>query len=120
MKTKELHALIEACQLKISPSLCLSSRAQAHGFTQVKVLPHAIVERIQHQGGNGILYLGTISHHKGADLVFDAIQKAFPTAPPKVTFHGFPVDQEMAIRIGARGPLNRGEVWDALSNPMCL
>ena len=113
-RNQKLHQLIEGCQLKISPSRYLAKRAMAHGFSEIKVLPHALDERIPHQGGNGILYLGTISHHKGADLVAEAINVAFPHSPPKSMFFGLPVDPQMAAKIGAKPPLDRTAVWSAL------
>ena len=100
--------------LRFHPATFLASRAQAHGFTQVKVLPHATMNAFNTKEETASSISAPFHITKGRTWSLTPF-KSIPYRPPKVTFHGFPVDQEMAIRIGAWGPLNRGEVWDALS-----
>ena len=84
------------------------------GIDPVVHLPHGLDQTFPHIGGGGILFLGTISFHKGADLVYKAVQTAFPNQNYPLKIHGFPVHPHMAQAVKAKPPLSRDEVWGAL------
>jgi glycosyltransferase involved in cell wall biosynthesis len=113
-RNAQLKAFVNQCDLRLAPSRYLAERAMRNGIDETKHLPHGIDDRYEHVGGRGILFLGTLSFHKGADLVAQAISEAFPDGSIQSNFYGLPVDPGLAAEVNAKPPLERAQVWQAL------
>jgi hypothetical protein len=83
--------LANECERIISPSLFLMNLAQEQTWTNVECIRHGIPKTQSwnaHQGGHGLLFVGSMVHHKGPQLVEQAYLKAFPNESVAIEFVG--------------------------------
>ncbi len=106
--------------LRISPSAHLARLAERRGVGPVEVLPHGAAPGLPRVGGGPILYLGTISRHKGVDLVVRAWRAAFPGGAPALALHGAALEPEAALGHPIGPVLDRQGVARALSEARLL
>jgi glycosyltransferase involved in cell wall biosynthesis len=120
-RNASLAALLRAAELRIAPSRYLAGRAEGLGLGPVAVIPHGIPPLSgPRRGGGDLLFLGTISHHKGPDVVVEAWRAAVPDGTPGLRLHG-PVQDASAARGHHIGPvLDRAGVRAALSEAVAL
>ncbi|MBL8619076.1 MAG: glycosyltransferase [Deltaproteobacteria bacterium] len=118
-------ALAEAVRrvdLRLSPSAHLAAEAEALGLGPVELLPHGVDLPAGPSPAlrSGLLFLGTLSAHKGPDLVQAAWARAFPDGRPGLRFHGPPGDAA-GLRPALVGPpLDRAGVAAALRGAQAL
>ena len=83
--------LASECERIISPSSFLMNLAKEQTWTNVECITHGIPKTQHwntHQGGHGLLFVGSMVHHKGPQLVEQAYIKAFPHASVHIHFVG--------------------------------
>ncbi len=106
---------------RLAPSAWLARAAEAQGLGPVEHLPHGVAPGPPRLGGGGLLFLGTLAPHKGADLVADAWAQT-PGLPP-LQIVGPAVDRAYVDRLPAalvRPPLPPDQVPDALARARAL
>jgi len=106
---------------RISPSAHLAAEAEALGSGPVRVIPHGVElpPGPQPARRKGLIFLGSLSHHKGPDLVVAAWSLAFPAGDPPLRLHGPPGD--LRLPPGLVGPpLDRAGVAAALRGAEAL
>lgn len=89
-RNKQFKDLSERCRV-ISPSKFLQSQAHKQGWNTVQNIPHGLPKNRfwnTHVGGGGLLFVGSMVHHKGPQLVSAAYAKAFPTGEVPILFVG--------------------------------
>ena len=106
--------------VRIAPSRWLATQAEQQGMGPVTVIPHGVDGGLPRQGGGPFVYIGTIAHHKGPDLVVDAWNKAFHKHGPELLMHGPNTEPALIRNHPLSGPLNREEVWAVLSRATAL
>jgi glycosyltransferase involved in cell wall biosynthesis len=109
---------------RLAPSMWLAKEAERQGLGPVEVLGHGIAD-LPHADGppvrrHGFLFLGTISRHKGPDLVVEAWRRAFPNGSPGLRLHGAVVEPEAAIGHPVGPRLDRAGVADALRSAQAV
>jgi glycosyltransferase involved in cell wall biosynthesis len=117
-----LSAAVRRVDLRLSPSVHLAHEAEGLGLGPVEVLPHGVDLPVgpASEGRAGLLFLGTLSHHKGPDLVQAAWERAFPDGRPGLRLHGPPGDAA-GLRPALCGPpLDRAGVAAALRGAQAL
>lgn len=108
------------CRARVSPSAWLARRAEQEGLGPVDVIGHGAEPGLPRVGGGALLFLGTISWHKGADLVVQAWRRAFPRGSPGLAMHGPVLEPESALGHAVGPVLDRGGVAEALSRARAL
>lgn len=115
-----------ALDVRIAPSRFLAHAAEAAGTGPVDVVPHGVpptpaprVERAEVRDGP-FLFLGTVAHHKGPDLVLSAWRRAFPGGAPGLRICGPVADARLVRGHPLEGPLDRAGVEDALTRSRAL
>lgn len=107
-----------AAARRLSPSQWLANEAERQGLGPVGVLPHGIAELAPLEAipirRHGLLFLGTISRHKGPDLVVEAWRRAFPDGDPPLRLHGAIVEPDAACGHPVGPRLDRSAVARAL------
>lgn len=89
-RNKQFTQLSTRCKV-ISPSKFLQELAHHQGWTDVQNIPHGIANNPYwntHSGGGGLLFVGSMVHHKGPRLVSSAYQQAFPNGEVSILFVG--------------------------------
>jgi glycosyltransferase involved in cell wall biosynthesis len=115
--------------VRISPSTHLAIEAEARGLGPVEVIEHGIPHPPMNQRTNpspgpgprtGLVHLGTISAHKGTDLVVRAWRAACPSGQPGLRLHGTIIEPEAALGHPVGPVLQRPEVMAALAGARAL
>lgn len=120
-RNASLAALLHSAERRLSPSRYLAQRAEAMGAGAVAVVPHGIDLHPRRRTGDGdLLFLGTISHHKGPDLVVEAWRRAVPSGQPGLRLHGPVHDATVASNHPIGGVLDRDGVAQTLSESRAL
>jgi len=111
---------------RIAPSRHLAGAAEAAGVGPVDVVPHGVQPRPDLRAdraaasGGPFLFLGTVVHHKGPDLVLAAWRRAFPDGTPGLRICGPIADAQLVRGHPVEGPLDRAGVEDALHGSCAL
>ncbi|MFT5683387.1 MAG: glycosyltransferase involved in cell wall biosynthesis [Myxococcota bacterium] len=120
-RNASLAALLNSVDLRLAPSRYLAARAEAMGMGAVAVIPHGIAPmRGVRLGGGDLLFLGTVSPHKGPDVVVEAWRKAVPSGTPGLRIHGPVSDPDVALGHPVGPVLDRAGVASALSEARVL
>ena len=120
LRNQQVLAFYRSAALRISPSAHLARQAERHGLGPVEVLPHGVAAGRPRIGGGPILYLGTISRHKGVDLVVQAWREAFPGGAPALALHGAALEPDAALGHPIGAVLDREGVARALCEARLL
>ena len=89
-RNHEFRQLSKRCTI-VSPSKFLQTLALTQGWQSIQNIPHGLPKNKfwnSHIGGHGLLFVGSMVHHKGPHLVSRAYQKAFPTESVPIVFVG--------------------------------
>ena len=113
--------------LRIAPSRHLAALAEAQGLGPVHHIPHGLPDEghVSPERARVLpeeapfLFLGTIAHHKGPDLVVAAWRRAFPQGTPPLRLCG-PEAGGDSLGHPREGPLSRTEVAKALAGARAL
>jgi glycosyltransferase involved in cell wall biosynthesis len=122
-RDRAIRAFAARCAVRIAPSRWLARAAEAQGLGTVDVLPHGVdapelAPRTDDAPDAPFVFLGTLSPHKGPDLVVEAHRRSGLTRP--LHLYGPPgPDAAFAARFAAR-PLAQEEVWRALRGARAL
>jgi glycosyltransferase involved in cell wall biosynthesis len=124
-RNRALGELFRTAEARISPSQWLARAAEAQGLGPVDVVRHGVppgrpAPSSPRAGGGPLLFLGTIAHHKGPDLVAAAWRRAFPSGAPRLRIAGPILDTGLVTDHPLEGPLDRGEVRAALARASAL
>jgi len=120
-RNASLAALLHSADRRLAPSRYLAQRAESMGAGSVAVVPHGVDFRPRRRvGGGALLFLGTISHHKGPDLVVEAWRRAVPDGQPGLRLHGAVQDASAARGHAIGSLLDRDGVAAALSQARAL
>jgi glycosyltransferase involved in cell wall biosynthesis len=126
-RNQSFTQLAKECQQIISPSLFLMDLAKNQTWKNVRCISHGIAQTEHwnsHKGGHGLLFVGSMVHHKGPQLVEKAYRKAFPNAsvpiqfvgsgPIKVTLPHTPSISNQAVyeRLQKADALVMGSIWE--------
>jgi glycosyltransferase involved in cell wall biosynthesis len=107
--------------LRLAPSRFLADAAAAQGLGPVHTLSHGVpAAALPHQGGGGLLFLGTLARHKGPDLVVAAWRRAFPDGAVPLRFFGPMGEAGLVPDALWGGVLDRAGVAAALSQADAL
>ena len=116
-----------AAHRRLAPSAYLATAAEAAGLGPVHVVPHGVSaagpeasEEAQRPASAPFLFLGTVAHHKGPDLVVRAWRTAFPNGRPGLRLAGPVQDPALALGHPLEGPLDRSAVQAALRGARAL
>ena len=104
----------------IAPSQWLANKAEQQGMGPVTVIPHGVDGGLARQGGGPFVFIGTIAHHKGPDLVLQAWERAFQRRGPGLVLHGPITEPNLIQNYPLSGPLKREDVWAVLSRATAL
>lgn len=117
-----LMDFLHAADLRIAPSRYLAQRAESQGTGPVAVIPHGIPPLAAGEADTGdhLLFLGTISHHKGPDVVVEAWRRAIPDGSTGLRLHGPVSDPAMALGHPVGPILDRAGVATALASARAL
>lgn len=89
IRAAAMQRFFQSAALRLSPSRYLAARAQAHGLGPVQVHENgSSLQPRPRRGGGPLVFLGTLSPHKGPDLVLSAWRQAFPSGDPPLRFFG--------------------------------
>jgi glycosyltransferase involved in cell wall biosynthesis len=113
--------------VRIAPSKHLARLAEAQGLGPVQHIPHGLPEETwlsrrtaaSLPEGAPFLFLGTIAHHKGPDLVVAAWRLAFPQGDPPLRICG-PDAGGDCLGHSKEGALDRAGVAAALAGARAL
>lgn len=119
-RNAEVLAFYRAAALRISPSAHLAALAERQGLGPVEVLRHGVRPGLPRRGGGPVLYLGTVSRHKGVDLVVRAWRSAFPSGEPALRLHGPILEPDAALGHPVGPTLDRAGVAEALAEARLL
>lgn len=99
----------------VAPSSYLAHRAHEQKLPKPRLIRHGInvPTEVQHRGGNGFLFVGTLRPHKGPDLVAQAFKIAFPGSQD-LRFVGNG-DSALVRPFEALGPLSHIEVLQQIA-----
>ncbi len=120
LRNDAVTSFFRSCAVRVSPSAWLARRAEAEGLGPVEVIRHGVEPGPPHQGGGGLLFLGTVAWHKGPDLVVRAWREAFPGGTPPLTLHGPTLEPEAALGHPVGAALDREGVRAALAHADAL
>lgn len=116
-----MMAVLRQFGARIAPSAHLAAEAEAHGSGPVRVIPHGVELPAGPAPAQrrGLIFLGSLSKHKGPDLVVEAWARAFPAGDPPLRLHGPAGD--LRLPPGLVGPpLDRAGVAAALRGAQAL
>ncbi|MEC7984127.1 MAG: glycosyltransferase [Myxococcota bacterium] len=120
MRNRTMRETAASFDIRIAPSQYLATRATQHGCGPIHVLRHGIDIQRKHIGGDGFVFIGSITHHKGPDLVSQAHREAFPTNAPALKLYGPILDTNLHRYHPLLGPLSRERVLDVLQHSDAL
>ncbi len=110
-------AFAARCAVRLAPSRWLADAAEKQGLGPVRTLPFGAAPGPRHRGGGPFLFLGTLAHHKGPDLVLAAHRQSGVSTP--LLIHGPPgPDAAYVHRLPNAGPL--GDSGPALASARAL
>ena len=102
----------------ICPSNYLANLAIEQGYPTPIVIPHGIEKHsIQHVGGNGFVFIGTMESHKGPHIVEQAYNLAFPDRSIPIRFVG---DGSLNVNLPQQNGVTRKEVFNILQHADAL
>lgn len=120
LRDTAMKQLSQRAALRLAPSRYLADRAEALGYGPVQVHDNgAALNPLPRRGGGPLVFLGTLSPHKGPDLVLDAWRRAFPQQRPGLRFYGPRGSSPIPERMHG-GVLDRDGVAAVLSEATAL
>ena len=126
-RAKVVGDWFRAAHRRLAPSTYLAIAAEAAGTGPVHVVSHGVPAAAPgpSDGPHGdpgapFLFLGTVAHHKGPDLVVRAWRRAFPGGEPGLRLAGPIQDPALAQGHHLEGPLDRAAVQAALRGARAL
>ena len=103
-RPRRSRAISRAAASRIAPSRWIAAEAERRGLGRATHLPHGVAAGPEHTGGGPFLFLGTLSRHKGPDLVWQAHKAAKVSAP--LLIHGPPgPDAAYVATVQNAGPI---------------
>jgi glycosyltransferase involved in cell wall biosynthesis len=119
-RAETMRQFFQSTALRLSPSRYLAARAQAHGLGPVQLHENGASLPVRpRRGGGPLVFLGTLSPHKGPDLVLSAWRRAFPDGDPSLRFFGPRGSSEIPASLWG-GVLDRAGVSEVLSGARAL
>ena len=115
-RNQAFRDLAERCHTIISPSRYLASLAQKQGWQNLTCIPHGLMKTDslnKHQGGQGLVFIGSMVSHKGPQIVEAAYELAFPNRNVSIRFIG---DGPVKVSLPHTGSISNQEVLEILAS----
>lgn len=116
-RNQAMNNFLKQINILISPSNFLAESVRKQFNRQVTVIRHGVEDKRPHIGGNGLVYIGTMAHHKGVTIIEEAYLLAFPQKEIAICFYG---TGPVSVNLPVGGPLTRAEVLNALQHADAL